>query len=43
MTETKLKEPKSIRMEISHMMVKLETVTAERQQHALEPETMRQK
>ena len=40
MTETRLKEPESIRMEVT---VRLETVTAERKQHALELQTMRQK
>ena len=30
-------------MEMSHITVKLETMTAERKQHALELETMRQK
>ena len=30
-------------MEMSHMTVKLETMTAERKQHVLELETMRQK
>ena len=36
MTETKLKEPKSNQMEMSHMTIKLETMTAESRQHALE-------
>ena len=43
MTETRLKEPESNRMEMSHTMVRLETMTAESKQHALELETMRQK
>ena len=43
MTEMRLKEPESNRVEMSHMTVKLETMTAERKQHALELETMRQK
>ena len=43
MTETRLKESESNRMEMSHAMVKLETVTGERKQHAFELETMRQK
>ena len=36
MTETRLKEPESNRMEMSHTTVKLETMTAESKQHALE-------
>ena len=43
MTETMLKELESNRMEISHMTVKLETMTAERKQHTLELKTLRQK
>ena len=43
MTETRLKEPESNQMTMSHAMVKLETVRAERKQHALELEIMRQK
>ena len=37
------REPESNRMDVSHTTVELETVTAERKQHALELETMRQK
>ena len=36
-------EPESNRMEMSHTTVRLENVTAESKQHALELETMRQK
>ena len=43
MTETRLKEPESIQMDISHTRVTLATVTAESKQHALELEAMRQK
>ena len=42
MTETRLKEPESNRMGMSHAMVTLTTMTAERKQHAWELETMRQ-
>ena len=40
-TETKLKEPESNRMEMSHTTVRPETVTAESKQQASELETMR--
>ena len=40
MTVTKMKEPESNRMDVSHMMVKLETVTDESKQHVWELETM---
>ena len=43
MTEAGLKEPESNRMDMSHTTVTLATMTAERKQHALELETMRQK
>ena len=43
MTETRLKEPKSNRMDMSHMTIRLETVTAESKQQAWELETMRKK
>ena len=43
MTETRLKEPESNRMEMSHTQVKIETMTAENKQHAWELETMRQR
>ena len=43
MTETRLKEPKSNRMEMSPTTTKLETMTAKSKQDALELETMRQK
>ena len=39
----RLKEPKSNQMEMSHMMVGLETMTVESRQHALELEIMRRK
>ena len=42
-TEMWLKEPESNQMEMSHMTVRLETMTAEGKQHALELETMRLK
>ena len=40
MTGMRLKEPDSNRMDTSHTMVTLVTMTAERRQHALELETM---
>ena len=43
MTETRLKEPKSNWMEMSHTMVKLEIMIAKSKQHALQLETMREK
>ena len=43
MTDTRLKEPESNPMEMSQTTVKLETLTAERKQHPLELETMREK
>ena len=43
MTETRLKEPKSNRKEMSHTTVYIETMTAESKQHAMELGTMRQK
>ena len=42
MTEMRLKESKSNQMEMSHATIKLETMTAESKQLALELETMRQ-
>ena len=41
MTEMRLNEPESNRMEMSHTTVKQGTITAERKQQALELETMR--
>ena len=40
MTETRLKEPESNRMDMSHRTITLATMTAERKQHALELETI---
>ena len=43
MTGTRLKEPESKRMDMSHSTITLTTMTAERKQHAGELEIMRQR